>query len=261
MLARLRRGCATGCARTGPSSGRTVRYLAAKAGIRQFLDLGTGIPSADNTHEVAQGVAPDSRVVYVDNDPIVLRHAQALMRGTREGATIYIEADLRDPGRSWSRRRRRWTSASRSRSCCSASCTWSATTRTRGRSWRGLMDAVPPGSYLVISHPALDIGEGQAAAQRAYNQNVATAQTLRTRDEFARFFTGLELVEPGLVQVHQWHPDPDDSAPESTVWAHGGVARKAGRPGGAQSPVAPSISSRRMSACPMCRACSLMMCT
>jgi S-adenosyl methyltransferase len=88
--------------------------------------------------------------------------------------------------------------------------------------------AVPPGSYLVISHPALDIGEGQAAAQRAYNQNVATAQTLRTRDEFARFFTGLELVEPGLVQVHQWHPDPDDSAPEGTVSAHGGVARKAG---------------------------------
>jgi hypothetical protein len=91
-----------------------------------------------------------------------------------------------------------------------------------------LMDATAPGSYLVISHPALDISDTQAAGQRAYNQNVATAQTLRTRDEVARFFTGLELVEPGLVQVHQWHPDPDDRAPEGTVSAHGGVAAKAG---------------------------------
>jgi hypothetical protein len=208
--------------------GRTVRYLAAEAGIRQFLDLGTGIPSADNTHEVAQRVAPDARIVYVDNDPIVLRHAQALMRGTREGATTYIEADLRDPGPILQR-----AAATLDFSqpvavillgvlhlVSDAEDPWAIVA--------GLMDAVPPGSYLVISNPALDIGEGQAAAQRAYNQNVATAQTLRTRDEFARFFAGLELVEPGLVQVHQWHPDPDDNAPEGTVSAHGGVARKAG---------------------------------
>jgi hypothetical protein len=91
-----------------------------------------------------------------------------------------------------------------------------------------LMAGVPRGSYLVISHPALDISAAQAEGQRAYNQNVATQQTLRTRDEVARFFTGLELVPPGLVQVHQWHPDPDDAAPEGTVSAHGGVARKAG---------------------------------
>jgi hypothetical protein len=90
------------------------------------------------------------------------------------------------------------------------------------------MDAVAPGSYLVISHPALDISDTQAAGQRAYNQNVATAQTLRTRDEVARFFAGLELVEPGLVQVHQWRPDPGESAPEGTVSAHGGVAAKTG---------------------------------
>jgi hypothetical protein len=208
--------------------GRAVRYLAAEAGIRQFLDLGTGIPSADNTHEVAQAIAADSRIVYVDNDPIVLRHAQTLMRGSREGATTYIEADLRDPAPILRQ---------------------AAATLDFGQPvavmllgvlhlvsddqdpWAivaTLMDAVPPGSYLVISHPALDIGEGQAAAQRAYNQSVATSQTLRTREEFARFFTGLELVEPGLVQVHQWHPDPEDSAPEGTVSAHGGVARKVG---------------------------------
>jgi hypothetical protein len=90
-----------------------------------------------------------------------------------------------------------------------------------------LMAAVSPGSYLVISHPALDISEAQAEGQRVYNQNVATPQTLRTRDQVARFFTGLELVPPGLVQVHQWRPDPEDDAPEGTVSAHGGVGRKA----------------------------------
>jgi hypothetical protein len=208
--------------------GRTVRYLAAEAGIRQFLDLGTGIPSADNTHEVAQRAAPDSRVVYVDNDPIVLRHAQALMRGAPEGVTTYIEADLRDPAPIL-----RQATATLDfgqpvavmllgvlHLVSDSEDPWAIVAR--------LMDAVPPGSYLVISHPALDIGEGQAAAQRAYNQNVATAQTLRTRDEFARFFTGLELVEPGLVQVHQWRPNPEDSAPEGTVSAHGGVAAKVG---------------------------------
>jgi S-adenosyl methyltransferase len=208
--------------------GRTVRYLAAEAGVRQFLDLGTGIPSAGNTHEVAQRVAPDSRIVYVDNDPIVARHAQALLRGTREGVTTYIEADLRDPAPVLRQ---------------------AAATLDFGQPvavmllgvlhlvgdaedpWQlvaTLMEAVPPGSYLVISHPALDISEAQAEGQRAYNQNVATPQTLRTRDQVERFFAGLELVPPGLVQVHQWRPDPEDAAPEGTVSAHGGVAGKAG---------------------------------
>jgi hypothetical protein len=208
--------------------GRTVRYLAAEAGIRQFLDLGTGIPSANNTHEVAQRVAPDSRVVYVDNDPIVLRHAQALMRGAPEGATTYIEADLRHPAPML---RQAAATLDFSQPVAvmllgvlhlvgDAEDPWGIVTT--------LMAAVPRGSCLVISHPALDISATQAEGQRAYNQNVATQQTLRTRDEVARFFTGLELVPPGLVQVHQWHPDPDDAAPEGTVSAHGGVARKAG---------------------------------
>jgi len=206
--------------------GRTVRYLAAQAGIRQFLDLGTGIPSANNTHEVAQRVAPDSRIVYVDNDPIVLQHAQALMNSAPEGVTTYLEADLGDPVLILRR---------------------AAATLDFGQPvaimllgvlhlisdsedpWgivATLMAAVPRGSYLVISHPALDISEAQAEGQRAYNQNVATPQRLRTRDEVARFFAGLELVAPGLVQVHQWRPDPGDTAPEGTVSAHGGVARK-----------------------------------
>jgi hypothetical protein len=208
--------------------GRATRYLAAEAGIRQFLDIGTGIPAASNTHEVAQRAAPDARVVYVDNDPIVLLHAQALLRSTPEGATDYLQADLRDPGTILDR---------------------AATLLDFGRPvavmllgvlhlvqdaqdpWgivAGLMAAMPAGSYLTISHPAIDIHHSQANAQRVYNERVATPQTLRTREQVARFFTGLDLVEPGLVQVHQWRPGPNDFAPEGTVSAHGAVGRKPG---------------------------------
>ena len=207
---------------------RAVQFLAGEAGIRQFLDIGTGIPAAGNTHEVAQRVAPDARVVYVDNDPIVLLHAQALLRSTPEGATTYLQADLRDPGAILDR---------------AASLLdfgqpvavmllgvlhliqddedpWGIVAR--------LMEAMPPGSYLTISHPAIDIHKSQANAQRVYNERVATPQTLRTREQVARFFAGLELVDPGLVQVHQWRPGPGDFAPEGTVSAHGAVARKPG---------------------------------
>jgi hypothetical protein len=208
--------------------GRTVRYLASGAGVRQFLDLGTGIPSADNTHEVAQTVAPQARVVYVDNDPIVLRHAQALLRTAPGGATTYIEADLRDPQPIL---RQAATTLDFSQPVAVMLLGVLHLVSDEDDPWEivtTLMDAVPPGSYLVISHPALDISEAQAEGQRVYNQNVATPQRLRTRDEVARFFAGLELVPPGLVQVHQWRPSPEDNAPEGTVSAHGGVARKAG---------------------------------
>ena len=206
--------------------GRATRYLAAEAGVRQFLDIGTGIPTADNTHEVAQRAAPDSRVVYVDNDPVVLLHAQALLRSTPEGATDYLQADLRDPG----------TILDRAAAILDfsqpvalmllgvlhliqdAEDPWGIVAR--------LMAALPAGSYLTISHPAIDIHHTQANAQRVYNERVATPQTLRTREQVEKFFTGLELVEPGLVQVHQWRPDPGDYVAEGTVSAHGGVARK-----------------------------------
>jgi hypothetical protein len=208
--------------------GRSVRYLAAEAGVRQFLDLGTGIPSAGNTHEVAQRTAADSRIVYVDNDPIVARHAQSLMVGTRDGTTAYIEADLRDPAPIL---RQAAATLDFSQPVAVLLLGVLHLVSDGEDPWgivATLTDAVPPGSYLVISHPALDISEAQAHGQRVYNQNVATPQTLRTRDEVARFFTGLDLIPPGLVQVHQWHPDPADNAPEGTVSAHGGVARKAG---------------------------------
>jgi len=208
--------------------GRATRYLAADAGIRQFLDIGTGIPTGDNTHEVAQRAAPDSRAAYVDNDPIVLLHAQALLRSTPQGATDYLQADLRDPE----------MILDRAASVLDfgqpvaimllgvlhliqdSEDPWGIVAR--------LMAAVPPGSYLTISHPAIDTHHAQAEAQRVYNERVSTPQTLRTREQVARFFTGLELVEPGLVQVHQWRPDPGDFAPEGVVSAHGAVGRKPG---------------------------------
>ena len=208
--------------------GRATRYLAADAGVRQFLDIGTGIPAGDNTHEVAQRAAPDSRVVYVDNDPIVLLHAQALLRSTPQGATDYLQADLRDPR------------AILDRAAAVLDFGQPVAVMLLGvlhliqdseDPWgivAELMAAMPPGSYLTISHPAIDIHHAQADAQRVYNERVSTPQTLRTREQVARFFTGLELVEPGLVQVHQWRPDPGDFAPEGVVSAHGAVGRKPG---------------------------------
>jgi len=208
--------------------GRATRFLAADAGIRQFLDIGTGIPTGDNTHEVAQRAAAAARVVYVDNDPIVLLHAQALLRSTPEGLTHYLQADLREPGLILDRAAEVIDFGQPVgvmllgvlHLIADDEDPWGIVTR--------LMDAVPTGSYLAISHPALDTHQQQAEAQRVYNERVATPQTLRTREQVARFFTGLDLAEPGLVQVHQWRPDPGDTVPAGSVSAYGAVGRKPG---------------------------------
>jgi hypothetical protein len=205
---------------------RAVRYLAGEAGIRQFLDIGTGIPSANNTHEVAQSVAPDARVVYVDNDPIVLVHARALLASNPQGSTQYVEGDLRDP-----------------RPILAAAGTTLDFSQPVALMLLGIMHLVqdaedpyglvaglmaklPSGSYLALSHPAIDINAAQAEAQRRYNERVSTPQTLRTREQVARFFDGLELVPPGLSYVHAWRPETDAPASAETASAHGGVARK-----------------------------------
>ena len=205
---------------------RAVRYLAAEAGIRQFLDIGTGIPSANNTHEVAQQTAPDSRIVYVDNDPIVLTHARALLAGGPMGSIQYIDGDVRDVA-SITRAGARTLDFTQPTALLllgilhliqDAEGPYEIVAR--------LMDALPSGSYLAISHPASDIHPGQAEAQRRYNERVSTPQTLRTRAEVSRFFEGLDLVPPGLVYVHTWRPGPDDIVPPDGVSAYGGVARK-----------------------------------
>lgn len=203
---------------------RVVRYLAGPAGISQFLDLGTGIPSANNTHEVAQSVNPSARVVYVDNDPIVAMHARALLSSTAEGSTHYIEADLRNPQPILDEARR-FLAFDQPIAVMLLGVLhlvpddqdpWGIVER--------IVAAVPVGSYLVISHPALEIHPGQEEAQRRYNERVATPQTLRTQASVARFFANLELVDPGLVQVHQWRPDQEVLHDAPT--AHGGLARK-----------------------------------
>jgi S-adenosyl methyltransferase len=206
--------------------GRAVRYLAGPAGIRQFLDIGTGLPSADNTHEVAQSVARDSRIVYVDNDPIVLAHARALLTSSPEGVTAYLDADLRDPETILAR----------------AGLTIDLTRPVAimlvailhhvpdsddpyGLVAR-LRDAVPSGSHLVISHPASDVQtEKVAEVARRYNASVVTGQTRRSVDEVAAFFGDWEILKPGVTQTPAWRPDPP--APVTgpvPMWA--GVARK-----------------------------------
>jgi hypothetical protein len=206
---------------------RVVRYLAAEAGIRQFLDIGTGIPAANNTHEVAQAAASDSRVVYADNDPIVLIHAKELLAGAPEGATQYVEGDLRDPA-AILRAAARTLDVTRPVALMLLGVLHLIQdSEDPYRIVADLMDALPPGSYLAISHPASDIHvAAQAEAQKRYNERVSTPQTLRNRAEVTRFFDGLDLVPPGVVYVHAWRPDPGDVPPSDGVSAHGGVARK-----------------------------------
>jgi len=206
---------------------RVVRYLAAEAGIRQFLDIGTGIPSANNTHEVAQAVAPDSRIVYVDNDPIVLIHAKALLASGPEGATQYIDGDIRDPAAILQAAARTLDFTRPTALMLLGILHLIQDSEDPYRIVAELVDALPSGSYLAISHPASDIHvAAQAEAQKRYNERVSTPQTMRNRAEVTRFFDGLDLVRPGVVYVHAWRPDPGDVAPVDGVSAHGGVAHK-----------------------------------
>ena len=207
--------------------GRVVRLLAGELGIRQFLDIGTGIPSANNTHQVAQEVAPDARVVYVDNDPIVLAHARALLTGSAQGVTAYLDADLRDTDALLEQARQ---TLDFSQPIAIMLLGVLHLISDKEDPWgivAKLVDAVPSGSYLVITHPASDLlPETQGEASKRYNQNVATHQTLRTRAEVARFFDGLELLDPGMEQWHLWRPDPGDQPDADLKSGHAGVARK-----------------------------------
>jgi hypothetical protein len=209
---------------------RTVRFLAAEAGIRQFLDIGTGIPTENNTHDVAQAMAPGSRVVYVDNDPLVLVHARALLASHPDGATAYEEADLRDPGRILDLAARLLDFRRPVAVLLLAILHHVDDEDDPHEIVATLMNAVPPGSYLALSHPASDIGS-EAAAKMAekmaqnLNETMAEKITARDRATVARFFDGLEMVEPGLVRVSDWHPPAgSDARFPAAIWA--GVASK-----------------------------------
>jgi hypothetical protein len=207
---------------------RGVRFLAADAGIRQFLDIGTGIPSANNTHEVAQSVAPQSRVVYVDNDPIVLAHARALLVGRPEGTTDYLDADLRETEKILDHARGLLDFSQPVAVMLVAVLHLIGPEDHPYGIVSQLMDAVPPGSYLLLSHVASDIEpEKMAEMGKRLNRLLAQKGFYRNQAEVTQFFTGLELLEPGVVPVQHWRQDSEiEGARRAAMW--GGVARKNG---------------------------------
>jgi hypothetical protein len=210
---------------------RAVRYLAGEAGIAQFLDIGTGLPTQGNVHQVAQAVNPGARVVYVDNDPMVLAHSRALKTG---GNTAVIEADLREPHAILNHPgTRRLIDFSQPLAVLLVAVLHFISDSDDPYAIAAtICDALPPGSYLVISHATGGISGGSAArVAEHYKKNVAPGTTLRSRDEILRLFTGLELVEPGLVQVPYWRPDEPEPAGAGKVWFLGAVGRKPGKAG------------------------------
>jgi trans-aconitate methyltransferase len=200
---------------------RAVTYLAAEAGIRQFLDIGTGMPTAGNTHEVAQAVDPSCRIVYVDNDPVVLSHARAGLRSSPEGATSYLDADARD-----------------TKTIVAGACETLDFARPvgvimidilnfledAGDVLSRLAEEVPAGSYLAVMQPSRD--KRLSVAARRWNQLAPIPVILRDRDQVTRWFAGLELVDPGIVEVHQWRPAPGDPDYPGGMPLLGAVARK-----------------------------------
>jgi hypothetical protein len=227
-------------ARTGPREnraflGRAVRYLAAEAGIRQFLDIGTGLPTENNVHEVAQRVAPSSRVVYADNDPMVLAHARALLTSTPEGRTAYIHADLRDPaGILADPVTQEVLDFSQPVGLVLAAILHFVPDENKpAEIIATLLDALPADSYLVASHVTMEHSPAETkAAERAYRGAGLPVQP-RDSDEFARLaFPGLDLVAPGVVLVSEWRPEETGPQPApAEVGCYGGVARKPHRTG------------------------------
>jgi len=205
---------------------RAVRYLAGEAGIRQFLDIGTGIPSANNTHEVAQATAPGCRVVYVDNDPVVLAHARALL-DTPEGTTTdYIDADLRDTGTILGQAARTLDFSQPVAVMLIAILHVIGGDDDPHGIVAKLIDAVPAGSYLALSHIASDIEPEKVEEVRGrLNRLMYQKSTYRSHAEVTRFFDGLELVEPGVARVQEWRPGTEiEAKSKSAIW--GGVGRK-----------------------------------
>ncbi|MET9398098.1 SAM-dependent methyltransferase [Kitasatospora sp. NPDC002965] len=208
--------------------GRAVRQLATE-GIRQFVDVGTGIPSAGNTHEIAQAVNPDARVVYLDNDPIVLVHGRALLSGTAAGSTSVVQADLRDPAAILAAPevRRALDSGEPVGLLLVAVLHFVDEERDPYGIVRTLVDALPAGSRLVLSHGTLDFTPDVDASRGPAVYRSATAQlTMRSRAQVLRFFDGLDLAEPGLVTAPLWRPDGPEQSTDSQVGIWAGVGEK-----------------------------------
>jgi hypothetical protein len=207
---------------------RSVRYLAEEAGIRQFLDVGTGLPSASNTHEVAQAAAPESRIVYVDNDPIVLAHARALLTSDPQGATGYLDADARDTSSIITGAAGLLDFSEPVAVMLIAILQLIADDDDPYQLVAELTAAVPSGSFLVITHVAGDMGRmtpGALEAARRLSELLPQRVNPRSQAQVTKFFDHLELVEPGVVPIQRWRPASDDeAAAPAALW--GGVARK-----------------------------------
>ncbi|MFD9196053.1 SAM-dependent methyltransferase [Streptomyces phaeochromogenes] len=205
--------------------GRAVRHLAGEAGVRQFLDIGTGLPTVDNTHQIAQRVTPEARIVYVDNDPLVLAHARALLTSTPQGVTDYIDADLHDPD-AILREAATTLDLTRPVALTLMQVSGHIADYDEARSIVSrLMEALPSGSFLAFND-SVDTHKANAEATRRYNESGAAPYFLRSPEQLAGFFEGLELLEPGVVPLAEWRPDPGAAAIPSEVIALGGVGRK-----------------------------------
>ena len=204
---------------------RAVRHLAGEAGVRQFLDIGTGLPTANNTHEVAQSIAPDSRIVYVDNDPLVLVHARALLTSTPEGACDYIDADLRDTGTILDQAAKT-LDFTRPVALMMLGIVGQVPDSARPEAIIGqLMSVMTSGSYLALSD-GVNTSETFTEAVRHYNENSANTYHPRSPEQITGFFAGLELVEPGVVELSRWRPDATPFPDAGEVPGMCGVGRK-----------------------------------
>ncbi len=206
---------------------RAVRHLAGEAGVRQFLDIGTVLPTANNVHDVAQGIAPESRIVYVDNDPLVLTHARALLTSSEHGATAYIDADVRDPEKILAD------------PAVQETLDWSEPValllvavlhfiedhEDPYAIVNRLVSALPSGSYLVLSHATFDpLDQETIAAMNAVNENIKPRFSPRTLSEVTRLFGGLDVLEPGIVSVSDWRPAPGPRPTPAEATGYGAVA-------------------------------------
>jgi O-methyltransferase involved in polyketide biosynthesis len=208
--------------------GRAVRHLVEQEGIRQFLDIGTGLPSANNTHEVAQVAAPDTKVVYVDNDPIVLAHARALLTSAPEGRTAYISADLRDRDQILAEAAQTLDWGQPVALMFLMTLQYIPDEEDPHAIVRGYADALPPGSFLVISDTTRESDDKVLAESvRRLNEGMAgrVSQTRRSPAEVAKFFDGLDLIAPGVTSPHRWNPDPEEPNLGNDMPARCGVAR------------------------------------
>lgn len=204
---------------------RGVRYLAGEAGVDQFLDVGTGLPTVDNTHEVAQRVNPACRIVYVDNDPLVLAHARALLTSTPQGATNYIDADLREPAKIL-RGAAATLDFGRPIALLLSGILGHISDAERPQEIvRGLVEGLPSGSYLMLQD-GTTVSRANEEALEDYNDSGAVPYLLREPEQIASFFDGLELLPPGVVPIEQWRPEATPLRSDLEVNGYGGIGRK-----------------------------------